>query len=356
MRKLFFICEWAFLKRKTWSGTCWHIKRALRKYFKIKNIPLSTKFSIFLRKIIKNNNNYTLKANGINNRKLEKIDTDEKIFQFTDVKRGHNTFTYVDLVAPFILELYEKNKEIFYVSGFKNHTYEVLKYRSQDFWDYLDSGGKVLTMSKWLCDWIKQKNDKYIDNVFYIGAGYNCSVIKKELNKSRNKLLYIGRDYIRKDLLLVIESYKSAKEVLPELELFVAGVNPKYLDANYKGNGITYVGECNEKKISKLYKVCDIFIMPSKFEAFGIVFIEALANGLPCIGRNSYEMPNFIENGKTGLLLENEDSEELSEKILQILRSDEYFKNVIARHDYYVKEYSWDTVALRINNIINRKN
>lgn len=103
-------------------------------------------------------------------------------------------------------------------------------------------------MSKWLCDWIKQKNDKYIDNVFYIGAGYNCSVIKKELNKSRNKLHYIGRDYIRKDLLLVIEAYKSAKEVLPELELFVAGVNPKYLDANYKGNGITYVGECSEKK------------------------------------------------------------------------------------------------------------
>lgn len=96
--------------------------------------------------------------------------------------------------------------------------------------------------------------------------------------------------------------------------------------------------------------------MPSKFEAFGIVFIEALANGLPCIGRNSYEIPNFIENGKTGLLLENEDSDEVSDKILKILQSEYYFNNVIARHDYYVKEYSWDAVALRINNIINRKN
>lgn len=120
-----------FGKKKTWSGTCWHIKRALKKYFRIKNISLSTKVSIIFQKITKRNeNNYTLKPNGINNTKLEKIGVSENIFQFHDVKRGHHAFIYVDLVAPFILELYEKNKEIFQVSGFKNHTYEVLKYRS----------------------------------------------------------------------------------------------------------------------------------------------------------------------------------------------------------------------------------
>ena len=49
--------------------------------------------------------------------------------------------------------------------------------------------------------------------------------------------------------------------------------------------------------------MCDVFCMPSYFEAYGLVFVEALTFGLPCIGRNCYEMPYFIEDGKTGLLL-----------------------------------------------------
>ena len=48
--------------------------------------------------------------------------------------------------------------------------------------------------------------------------------------------------------------------------------------------------------------MCDVFCMPSYFEAYGLVFVEALTFGLPCIGRNCYEMPYFIEEGKTGLL------------------------------------------------------
>ena len=38
--------------------------------------------------------------------------------------------------------------------------------------------------------------------------------------------------------------------------------------------------------------------MPSYFEAYGLVFIEALTYGLPCIGRNAFEMPNFIQDSE----------------------------------------------------------
>lgn len=98
--------------------------------------------------------------------------------------------------------------------------------------------------------------------------------------------------------------------------------------------------------------MCDVFCLPSYFEAYGLVFVEALTFGHPCIGRNCYEMPYFIEEGRTGLLLHDDDPEELASLMQQALESDDLSANVASRHDRYVHEYSWDAVAERIAKVI----
>ena len=98
--------------------------------------------------------------------------------------------------------------------------------------------------------------------------------------------------------------------------------------------------------------MCDVFCMPSYFEAYGLVFVEALTFGLPCIGRNCYEMPYFINDGKTGLLLENDDPHELASLMQQILDNDTFSQNVVSNRPNYIQEYSWSTVAERISSII----
>lgn len=99
---------------------------------------------------------------------------------------------------------------------------------------------------------------------------------------------------------------------------------------------------------------CDIFCMPSYYEAYGLVFIEALVYGLPCIGRNCYEMPYFIEDGNTGLLIDKDDPEDLAKKMAALLEDYSFAERVREKRDWYVNEYSWDTVANRINCVINR--
>ena len=103
------------------------------------------------------------------------------------------------------------------------------------------------------------------------------------------------------------------------------------------------------------YNLCDVFCMPSKFEAYGLVFAEALAFGLPCIGRDAFEMPYFIDDGKTGFLLKSEDSNELSELMRKALESDEMKRNVVDKRAFYLYEYSWNTVINRIAKVINAK-
>lgn len=66
-------------------------------------------------------------------------------------------------------------------------------------------------------------------------------------------------------------------------------------------NNYHYRRDCGHEELSDLFNKCDIFVMPSYFEVYGFVFIEALTYGLPCTGRNAYEMPYFIQNAETGL-------------------------------------------------------
>lgn len=115
------------------------------------------------------------------------------------------------------------------------------------------------------------------------------------------------------------------------------------------------MGQLPFEKVANLYNMCDIFCLPSYFEAYGLVFVEALSFGLPCIGRDCYEMPYFIEEGKTGLLLKEDDANELASLMESLLKDKNMKENVRCRHDFYLKEYSWDSVAQRMKNVMECK-
>ena len=108
----------------------------------------------------------------------------------------------------------------------------------------------------------------------------------------------------------------------------------------------------NKDELAQYFNLCDVFCMPSKFEAYGLVFVEALIFGLPCIGANRFEMPYFIEDSKTGYLLKSDHAEELADLMEKALQNREMKMTVKNRRDWYAKEYSWETVASRIAAVI----
>ncbi|NOW59628.1 glycosyltransferase involved in cell wall biosynthesis [Clostridium saccharobutylicum] len=208
-------------------------------------------------------------------------------------------------------------------------------------------------MGKWLANNLVEYSKIPKEKVHWVGGGINLNIKKvKPFPKSKNKILFVGRDFFRKGGDLVYKAFKVLKRYLPNVELYVAG--PKEWPLKDKDDNLRFLGEINSDELSDYFNLCDIFCMPSRFEAYGLVFIEALVYGLPCIGRNNFEMKEFIKEGYNGYLIENDDIEQLAIKMYQLLNNDDIKSNVVTNRNKYIKEYSWDTVADRIINIINK--
>jgi glycosyltransferase involved in cell wall biosynthesis len=74
---------------------------------------------------------------------------------------------------------------------------------------------------------------------------------------------------------------------------------------------VTFWGVLSDEELAAAYQQCDVFIMPSKKEGFGIVFLEAMRHGKPCIGGNHGGTPDVIEHERSGYLVEYGDVESI---------------------------------------------
>lgn len=67
------------------------------------------------------------------------------------------------------------------------------------------------------------------------------------------------------------------------------------------------------------WRTADMFVFPTLNEAFGLVLLEAMEHGLPCIGTNEGGINDIIDNGKTGFIVPSGSAESLSESIGKLL-------------------------------------
>lgn len=358
MKELLFLARWGNDKKRAWSGINWSLYNALSKYYDIDDINLSSaKKTIIDRIINKANPDIFLretKRNGmyaiqyINRRKPATIfQFAENIFDADNL----STYIYQDLSVSYVEYMMDNMPDIFAVSAFQNQSHAAIRNRAAYQNSYYQQCKGIFTMGKWLAEDMINRCHIEQEKVHPVGGGINLDkgLIDKS-NKKGNKILFVGRDFKRKGGHIVVEAFKELKKRRKDVELYVAGpVKDPY---NEIIDGYHFMGDCDYKKTAELFNLCDIFCMPSYFEAYGLVFVEALTFGLPVIARNAYEMPYLIQNGKTGFLLQKDDVKELSEMMDSLLCDMNIKKNVAERQNDYLIEYSWDKVAERIYSII----
>jgi len=104
-------------------------------------------------------------------------------------------------------------------------------------------------------------------------------------------------------------------------------------------NRIIFIDTLNHEDLSKLYRSCDVFSLPSKNEAFGNVIIEAMASGLPVVATND---PGFewMVGGRGGILVDVTDEEVYADALQEALE-----KNFDDGPRKQAQKFSWEIVA-----------
>lgn len=85
---------------------------------------------------------------------------------------------------------------------------------------------------------------------------------------------------------------------------------------------VTLAGFVSDKEICDYYNLCDVFIMPSKGEGFGIVYLEALACGKPTIGGNQDGAIDALCNGELGILVDPDNVDEIASTLVEVLKGE----------------------------------
>jgi phosphatidyl-myo-inositol dimannoside synthase len=85
------------------------------------------------------------------------------------------------------------------------------------------------------------------------------------------------------------------------------------------GRYVNFMGGLSDTELREQYRCCSVFILPSKEEGFGIVFLEAMAHAKPVIGGAHGGTTSVVENGETGILLDNSDVPGIAHSITRLL-------------------------------------
>lgn len=147
-----------------------------------------------------------------------------------------------------------------------------------------------------------------------------------------------------KNIFETVEAMKILKEKGYECRLTLIGrpKDKKIIDAIKKNSDVHYYPPMPKENLIEHYSKSDIFVMPSHTESFGLVYAEALSQGLPIVYTRGQGFDGQFEDGTVGYSVSDVDSKELSKKIIEITdKYNQMSKNAIDG----CRKFSWSLIA-----------
>jgi len=157
-------------------------------------------------------------------------------------------------------------------------------------------------------------------------ADKNDEIRKRYVKEGEKLVVTVCRLEPRKDLPTLIKAAKVVKEKNPKIKFVVVGegVSGEELHQMVKDLGlsdtISFAGRVSEEDLPKYYAAGDLYALPTLYEGFGIVYLEAMASECPVLSTKVGAIPEVVEDD--GVLIEPKDPEKLAEKILEILENE----------------------------------
>ena len=123
----------------------------------------------------------------------------------------------------------------------------------------------------------------------------------------------------------LLESWPLVARHVPDARLVFAGKgdDAARLEAKARelglGGQVLFTGFVSDHELHRLYREAAVFAMPSRNEGFGLVYLEAMSHGLPCVGALDDAASEIILDGTTGFLVRQSDREGLADRLVRLL-------------------------------------
>jgi len=125
---------------------------------------------------------------------------------------------------------------------------------------------------------------------------------------------------------LILAMGELARHV-PEAQLWMAGDGDARRDLEQWLAGrpeeplVSFLGRVSDARLDQLYREADVFALPSEGEGFGLVFVEAMAHGLPCVCVRAGAAPEVVLDGETGLVARPRDVADVADKLYVLAKN-----------------------------------
>jgi glycogen(starch) synthase len=176
--------------------------------------------------------------------------------------------------------------------------------------------------------------------------------LRSEFAAPEQKLvLLIGRLVYEKGFQLALEAMPRLIDAVPGTRFLVAGsgTHEAELHRQAKELGLmehgTFLGWIGDDVLHSLYRIADLTVVPSIYEPFGLVALEAMASGCPCIVADTGGLREVVVHEEGGLRFRADDPDALAEVAIRVLSDDELGRRLVADAYEHVRRFDWGDVA-----------
>lgn len=369
--RLGFACIWDTNPRKTWSYTPWDLREALRRRSDVEVVDIGFSIPTVLRRALQLLSLRRRAGRWITpwkymgiwqaglQRELEwratKLECDA-VLQIQDLGiTSVPYFIYQDLSHDIALDCLLSGSQALR-EYFPSYTVENLRRLRERQLKVYDGAEKLLAMSHFLRQSLIERTGIDPGKVVTVWPGLSTSGSPKLAgpsdrgNRQRGpaRLLFVGTSFLVKGGDQVLGALAVLRRGLfPQMTLTVVGPD-RWPLATPPPAGVSFLGRVDPAELPRIYEEHDLLVVPSRLEGFGKVFVEALSHGMPCVGRRAFAMPELIQPGVSGDLVDSDSPEDLAACITNVLGNEAIFRHCRSTSAQVAATFCWDRAAADI--------
>jgi len=199
-----------------------------------------------------------------------------------------------------------------------------------------------------------------VDTTLFFPASPHEKIDAKEalgIAKDELVLLTVTNEILRKGCFLVLEAIEKLLLQGIQVRYVIVGRDDysqirAYANELSISNLVVFLPPSSNQRLVRIFHAADIFLLPTTYESFGLVGIEAMSCGVPLIATQVGGIEDYLADGKQGYFVERT-ADDIAKKIMVLARNLNLRKEMGAAARVQAEQYSWPSVLSRLDKLIN---